>query len=170
MQKYILEGDPKEVAKVIQENRIRVERGSIKLEPVQPETELDSISIITLQESYDIMEKEYRRMAVEQIELAGVARDLVAIVIETGHSVPDDLVVRIGSFGIDIPQIIDPIPDVVEDATMDNKYIDSDALQEVDIDTDDKSLPGNDSKDVLADDVKESVPVKKTTKRSKKSE
>ena len=40
--KYILEGNPKEVAKVIQENRIRVERGQISFalvpdEDVNPE-------------------------------------------------------------------------------------------------------------------------------------
>ena len=40
--KYILEGNPKEVAKVIQENRIRVERGQISFalvpdEEVNPE-------------------------------------------------------------------------------------------------------------------------------------
>lgn len=41
MQKFILEGEPKEVEKVIQENRIRVERGVIAFTPVQPETALD---------------------------------------------------------------------------------------------------------------------------------
>ena len=35
---YILSGDPKEVAKVLQENRIRVDRGVIKFTPCQPET------------------------------------------------------------------------------------------------------------------------------------
>ncbi len=35
---YILTGDPREVEKVIQENRIRVERGVIKFTPAQPET------------------------------------------------------------------------------------------------------------------------------------
>ena len=35
--RYILEGDPKEVAKVLQENRIRVDRGVIKFTPCPPE-------------------------------------------------------------------------------------------------------------------------------------
>ena len=35
--KYILEGNPKEVAKVIQENRIRVERGQISFALVHDE-------------------------------------------------------------------------------------------------------------------------------------
>lgn len=32
--RYIIDGDPKEVAKVIQENRIRVDRGVIKFTPL----------------------------------------------------------------------------------------------------------------------------------------
>ena len=35
--RYILEGDPKEVAKVLQENRIRVDRGVIKFTPCPPD-------------------------------------------------------------------------------------------------------------------------------------
>jgi len=35
---YLLTGDPKEVQKVLQENRIRVERGTIRFVPVLPET------------------------------------------------------------------------------------------------------------------------------------
>ena len=38
--KYILEGNPKEVAKVIQENRIRVERGQISFALVPDEEEI----------------------------------------------------------------------------------------------------------------------------------
>ena len=40
--KYILEGNPKEVAKVIQENRIRVERGQISFALVPDEEEADN--------------------------------------------------------------------------------------------------------------------------------
>lgn len=39
---YILKGDPKEVAKVLQENRIRVDRGVISFTPCQPESALES--------------------------------------------------------------------------------------------------------------------------------
>lgn len=35
---YILSGDPNEVAKVLQENRLRVDRKVIKFIPYQPET------------------------------------------------------------------------------------------------------------------------------------
>lgn len=40
--KYILEGNPKEVAKVIQENRIRVERGQISFVLVPDEEDADN--------------------------------------------------------------------------------------------------------------------------------
>ena len=40
--KYILEGNPKEVAKVIQENRIRVERGQISFALGPDEEEADN--------------------------------------------------------------------------------------------------------------------------------
>lgn len=43
---YILKGDPKEVAKVIRENRIRVQRGVISFTPVEPETGLEEVEVI----------------------------------------------------------------------------------------------------------------------------
>ena len=36
---YILSGDPREVEKVIRENRIRVDRGVIEFTPYQPATD-----------------------------------------------------------------------------------------------------------------------------------
>lgn len=61
-------------------------------------------------------------------------------------------------------------PDTDNSDAVDNKYIDPDEFQEVDLDTDDKTLTNDDSKDVPADDSKETAPAKKTSKRSKKSE
>lgn len=46
--KYILEGNPKEVAKVIQENRIRVERGQISFVLVPNEEEATDSKDIAL--------------------------------------------------------------------------------------------------------------------------
>lgn len=40
---YILKGDPKEVAKVIRENRIRVQRGVISFTPIEPETVIEEV-------------------------------------------------------------------------------------------------------------------------------
>lgn len=61
-------------------------------------------------------------------------------------------------------------PDTDNSDAMDNKYVNSDDLQEVDLDEDDKTLTNDDSKDVQADDTKKAAPAKKTSKRSKKSE
>lgn len=38
---YILSGEPSEVAKVVREQRVRVERGVITLTPVQPDLGAD---------------------------------------------------------------------------------------------------------------------------------
>ena len=59
--KYILEGNPKEVAKVIQENRIRVERGQISFalvpdEEVNPEA-ADTKDVIT-SDTKDVIDKD----------------------------------------------------------------------------------------------------------------
>ena len=61
-------------------------------------------------------------------------------------------------------------PDTDNSYAMDSKYVDSDDLQEVDLDADDKTLTDNDSKDVPPNVAKETAPAKKTSKRSKKSE
>ena len=42
---YILSGEPKEAAKVLQENRIRVDRGVITFTPCQPGTVTDSKAV-----------------------------------------------------------------------------------------------------------------------------
>ena len=59
--KYILEGNPKEVAKVIQENRIRVERGQISFalvpdEEVNPEA-ADTKDVID-KDTKDVIDKD----------------------------------------------------------------------------------------------------------------
>lgn len=41
---YILSGHPKEVEKVIRENRIRINRGVISITPVVPEVATDTIA------------------------------------------------------------------------------------------------------------------------------
>jgi len=54
---YILKGDPKEVAKVLQENRIRVDRGVIEFTPCRQDSALDADSIATLREALEASEK-----------------------------------------------------------------------------------------------------------------
>lgn len=53
---------------------------------------------------------------------------------------------------------------------MDNKHIEVEDMQEVNLDADDKTPVNDDTKDVSEDDAKEAAPAKKTSKRSKKSE
>ena len=61
-------------------------------------------------------------------------------------------------------------PDTTNSDAMDNKYVDPEEFQEVDLDADDKTLTTDDSKDVPEEAAKEAAPSKKTSKRSKKSE
>lgn len=185
MQKYILEGDPKEVAKVIQENRIRIERGVITFTPVQPETVLDPDCIKTLKENLATKDKEYQQLSLAQLEHAELADKLVAIIVTSGQTIPDELVTKLDSFGIDIPEIAETVPEVVEtvpevvenadnpdesvpetvpnnpEPVEDNKNIDVEDMIEVNLD---------DVKDISETDTKDApTPTSKKT-RSKKSQ
>lgn len=168
---YILKGEPKEVAKVLQENRIRVDRGVIEFMPCQPETALDADSIATLRETLEAREKSCQEMAEGHVELAGVTRDVIAIIAENGIAVPEDLAVRLAQFGITVPdtaEIADnaseSVPEVVPDepeTVEDNKVVEAEDMTEVDLD---------DVKDTEEADTKEApAPTPKKT-RSKKSE
>lgn len=151
---YILKGDPKEVAKVLQENRIRVDRGVIAFTPCQQDPVLDADSIATLREALEASEKSCQEMAEGHVELAGVTRDVLAIVAEKGITVPEDLAARLAQFGIDVPKE----PETVED----NKTVDAG--------TDMKEVNLDDVKDAPEEEVKaEPAPAPKKT-RSKKSE
>lgn len=151
---YILKGDPKEVAKVLQENRIRVDRGVIAFIPCQQDPVLDADSIATLREALEASEKSCQEMAEGHVELAGVTRDVLAIVAEKGITVPEDLAARLAQFGIDVPKE----PETVED----NKTVDAG--------TDMKEVNLDDVKDAPEEEVKaKPAPAPKKT-RSKKSE
>ena len=158
---YILKGDPKEVAKVIQENRIRVDRGVIEFTPCQQDSALDADSIATLREDLDAKTKSCMEMAASQIELACIIDELVDVIAENGIVISEDLANRLAQFGIDVPKIADTVPKEPE-AVEDNKTVEA----------------GTDMKEVNLDDVKdapeeepksEPAPAPKKT-RSKKSE
>lgn len=190
---YILKGDPREVAKVIQENRIRVDRGVIEFTPCQTETALDEDRVKTLVESHTAMGEERQRLIVDNLELADLAGLVVSIAVEGGQTIPGDIAGRLAKFGIIVPKIsetaentaeigenlTESVPAATDSApsesnhessdAMDNKYVDVEDLQEVDLDADDKDLSGDDSKDVPADDAKEAAATKKKSTRSKKS-
>lgn len=176
---YILKGDPKEVVKVLQENRIRVDRGVIAFTPCQPDSALDADSIATLREALEASEKSCQEMAEGHVELAGVTRDVLAIVAENGITVPEDLAARLAQFGIDVPKIAGTVPDAVETAVNAGESVPETVPKIAEAVEDNKTVDaGTDMKEVNLDDVKDapeeepkakSAPAPKKI-RSKKSE
>ena len=163
MQKYILEGDSKEVAKVIQENRIRVERGVIAFTPVQPETAFaDPDAISVLRENADIIEARNVRLTAENQELtrrvAELEQTLIALtnVPENTETVLNDAKTAENP-GESVPETVLNDTDPVED----NKNIEVEDMTEVNLD-DVKDTPEADTKEAPA-------PTPKKT-RTKKSE
>lgn len=191
MSEYILKGDPKEVDKILRENRIRISRGVISITPAEPDAALDEDSVKTLVESHTAMGEERQRLIVDNLEPADLAGLVVSIAVEGGQTIPEDIAGRLAKFGIIVPKIsetaentaeigenlTESVPNSAETANMeaepdamDNKHIEVDDMQEVNLDADDKTPVSNDTKDVSEDDAKEATPAKKTSKRSKKSE
>lgn len=186
MKAYILKGDPKEIAKVIQENRIRVGRGVIEFTPCQPDTAIDDECIATLREDLEAKTNSCMEMAAAQIELADISRELVSIVVaDGGQPISDELSARLAKFGVIVPKIAETADAAAANGentaettleveqvpyAMDDKYIDVEDLQEADLDSDDKAPVTDDTKDAQADDAKETASSRKTSKRSKKSE
>ena len=174
---YILKGDPKEVAKVIQENRIRADRGVIEFSPCQQDSALDADSIATLREDLEAKTKACMEMAEGHVELAGVTRDVIAIITENGITVPDDLTARLAQFGIIVPKSAETVPNTAEiadnagesapktvpdesETVEDNKTVGAEDMTEVDLD---------DVKDTEEADSKETPAPTPKKKRSKKS-
>lgn len=156
---YILKGDPKEVAKVLQENRIRVDRGVIVFTPCQQDSVLDADSIATLLEVLDAKTKECTEMAADQLVLANLVEEVVDIVVENGIVIPDDLSARLAKF-INVPKSVESVPKE-PGAVDDNKTVDAGDMKEVKLD---------DVKDAPEEVPKaEPAPAPKKT-RSKKSE
>lgn len=155
---YILKGNPKEVAKVIQENRIRVDRGVIEFTPCQPETALDADSIATLREDLEAKTTACMEMAASQVELACIIDELVDVITEEGIAISEVIVERLAKFGVIVPKIAEAVPDNSE-AVEDSKAIDAEDMKEVDLD---------DVKDVEENDSKE-APAPTPKKRSSKS-
>lgn len=191
MPAYILKGESKEVDKILRENRIRISRGVISITPAEPDAALDEDSVKTLVESHTAMGEERQRLIVDNLELADLAGLVVSIAVEGGQTIPEDIAGRLAKFGIIVPKIsetaentaeigenlTESVPNSAETANieaepdaMDNKHIEVDDMQEVNLDADDKTPVSDDTKDVSEDDAKEAAPAKKTSKRSKKSE
>ena len=191
MSAYILKGDQKELDKVIRENRIRISRGVISITPAEPDAALDEDSVKTLIESNTVLLEERQQLIADRNRLRELTDKVVTIAVEGGQTIPEDVTAGLGEFGIIVPKISETAENTAEigenltetvpnspdngnknsepDA-MDNKHIEVEDIQEVDLDADDKTPVSDDTKDVSEDDAKEAAPAKKTSKRSKKSE
>lgn len=176
---YILKGDPKEVAKVIQENRIRVDRGVIEFTPCQQDSALDADCIATLREDLDAKTKSCMEMAASQVELANIIRDLVGTIAEKGIAISEDLDDSLVKFGFAVPKIAKTAPNTVEIADNTGEIVPETVPNEPKVVEDNKTVDaGTDMKEVNLDDVKDApeedekakpAPAPKKT-RSKKSE
>lgn len=167
---YILKGDPREVAKVLQENRIRVDRGVIEFTPCQPETADNSSEINTLLEVIKSREEDLQRQLDSNFALIGLAREVVAIVVENGSTIPDDMAASLEKFGISVPKIENPaektadrVPEPAEIVPNmeDTKEVIADDMKEVNLD---------DVKDPIEEDTKEPSEATPKKTRTKKSE
>ena len=176
---YILKGDPKEVAKVLQENRIRVDRGVVEFTPCQPDSALDADSIATLREDLDAKTKSCMEMAASQVELACIIDELVDVITEEGIAITEDLAARLAKFGVSVPKSAETVPNDSHNAENAGSNVPETVTKEPEAVEDNKTVDaGNDMKEVNLDDVKdapeeevkaEPAPAPKKT-RSKKSE
>lgn len=146
---YILSGNPKEVEKVIRENRIRIQRGVISITPLDCEVHTDNSDVIaTLQEH----NAELNEMFVNECKEHSAACD-------RANELQIKLT-RLQEAGVDIDLILDTPTEVAD--------------VKIEPEPDTKELPAEDSKELAAPDTKEPEPEPDTKatkpKRSKKTE
>lgn len=191
MKEYILKGDPKELDKVLRENRIRISRGVISITPAKPDATLDEYAIKTLQESHSALGEERVRLIAQQNKLAELTGIVVSLAVAGGQTIPENVTANLTDFDIIVPKIGETAESTAEiggnltesvssstetanmepePGTMDNKHIEVEDMQEVNPDADDKTPVNDDTKDLQEDDSKEAASATKTSKRSKKSE
>lgn len=182
----IVRGEPHEIDFVRRLCRDKVRRGVLA---ILPATRPASDDVVKLRNERDETTKENEmlkeRVAELESRLANVdsnvdtSADNVDSVPETAENVPNSTETAENTAEIG-ENLTESVPNATNSAssesnhetpdTMDNKHIEVEDLQEVDLDADDKNLSGDDSKDVPANDAKEAAPAKKKSKRSKKSE
>lgn len=167
---YILTGDPKEVAKVLQENRIRIDRGVIKFTPWQSEQVCEPDVVATLREELESTEVAMRKQVESHISLKELAGEIVTVVVGSGQTLPEDIVARLETFGIVVPQIentaensadivLEEAPNVLEMENVNNGILED--MKEVNLD---------DVKDVPECDTKEAPVATAKKSRAKKTE
>lgn len=175
---YILKGAPKEVAKILQENRIRVDRGVIEFTPCQQDSALDADSIATLREDLDAKTKSCMEMAASQVELASIIRELIAVTSERGIVITDDLAARLSKFGFTVPKIVETVPNTAEIADNTGESVPDNVPNNSESVEDNKTFEAEDMTEVNLDDVKDiedadtkvaPAPTPKKKTRSKKS-
>lgn len=171
MKAYILKGDPKEVDKVLRENRIRISRGVISFTPAEPDAALDEDSVKTLIESHNVLHEERQHLIADRNRLAELTDKVVSIAVEGGQTIPEDVAASLGEFGIIVPKITENVvndgenvPETVPsnpEPVEDSKTVEVEYMTEANLD-DVKDEPEVDSKEAPA-------PTPQKT-RSKKSE
>lgn len=134
---YILEGDPRELEKVIRENRIRINRGVISFAPVEPDSE----------QPIEALDKgETDNNSGENIPVTGNI---------DGENIPQQ------------PEEVEIENDTEYPETLDDKTPQVDDVKEIDLEADVKETETNDTKDVPAADAKEVKAPRKTSKTKK---
>lgn len=148
--RYILTGEPREVDKVIRENRIRINRGVISITPVDAD-EVENADD-TICEAIDDIAGDTLNHESADTNTEG----------ESAEAADESAEATDESAEADESETEEP---------MDDKNIEIEDIKEVDLDIDNKTPAAeDDSKDVQTDDAKETQTAKKTTRRSKKSE
>lgn len=138
----IVRGEPHEIDFVRRICRDKVRRGMLA---ILPATGPDSDDVVKLRNERDETTKENERLKLRVAEL----ENQIASVPGNAESVPE------------ISESAPEESNLENPDAMDSKYVDMEDLQEVDLDADDKVLPGDDSKDVQANDAKEAPAAKK---------
>lgn len=154
----IVRGEPHEIDFVRRLCRDKVRRGVLA---ILPATRPASDDVVKLRNERDetTKENEMLKLRVEELERRLANYDSnVDISADNVDSVPFSTDSASSESNHETPY------------AMDDKYVNMEDLQEVDLDADDKNLSGDDTKDVPANDAKEAAPAKKKSKRSKKSE
>lgn len=177
MKAYILKGDPKELDKVLRENRIRISRGVISITSAEPDAALGEDSVKTLIESHNVLHEERQHLIADRNRLAELTDKVVSIAVEGGQTIPEDVAASLGEFGIIVPKITETVPESTENvADVDANVPEIVPNNSEDVD-DSKTVEAEDMTEVNLDDVKEApegdtkeapAPTTKKT-RSKKS-
>lgn len=162
---YKLSGNPKEVEKVIRENRIRIQRGVISITPLDCEVHTDNSDVVaTLHEQCDELREMFDNECKEHSAACERADELQI------------KLTRLREAGVDIDLILDTPADVAEVKTEPDTKPEPKADVKSEPEADSKELATSDSKELAASDDKivqpeaEADPKTTKPKRTKKTE